>query len=90
MKAAKYKTILNASGYSPRSYSGRGMYGKECVGIVTEQRLTSALAELILGCEDLDQAAELVERVATDNMGRDSIILYWPHIKWSDYESGSE
>lgn len=51
------------------NYSGRGMYGKTCVGIV---------------CEDatkcIEEAAVRGFRGAkTDSMGRDTIV-YWPKI----------
>jgi len=51
-------------------YSGRGMYGKTCLGIV---------------CDDDTECIELAaqygfRRAQTDSMGK-QMIVYWPHIK---------
>jgi hypothetical protein len=60
-------------------YSGRGMYGATCLGIVVPSRsdapkvvgyLAVALAE-----EDGDVDA-LLDEVATDSMGRDTIVYF--------------
>jgi len=56
------------------NYSGRGMYGKTCVGIVGN---TGDLIEFVLAVadEDKDLAYELTE-VSTDSMASDKI-FYW-------------
>jgi hypothetical protein len=62
-------------------YSGRGMYGRTCLGAVLENDgdalvLAIAFAE-VLGAED---AIELVRRTSTDSMGRGTI-HYWRHVE---------
>lgn len=61
---------LEDAGYEPRPYSGRDMYGKQCVGVVVSSpadlfMLGKAMAEYDIG------------RPTLDNMGRE-IIVYWP------------
>lgn len=70
-------------------YSGRGMYGRQCVGISgTEQECQRAIAACISeahysGDEDLPEFADLVAELL--NSSRDSlglgIIVYWPNIE---------
>lgn len=56
------------------NYSGRGMYGKTCVGIVGN---TGDLIEFVIAVADADNdlAYELAE-VSTDSMASDKI-FYW-------------
>jgi hypothetical protein len=79
----------------PRSYSGRGMYGRNCLGITTNNptkcgiqltlKVVSYLADFF---EDTDimEIIDIVEdtltsRVCTDSMGMSSI-LYFPEIDY--------
>jgi hypothetical protein len=70
-------------------YSGRGMYGKQCVGIVGDMAdfmdFVTTLAAWYF--EDEDEEAEefwyRINSVQIDNMGRDSI-FYWPSIQAED------
>jgi hypothetical protein len=76
-----YEALIDA-GYSPRSYSGRGMYGESCVGLALESET-----------DLLKVGAALGERLAqrsfrTDSLGM-GIIAYWPREKWQeDYVEG--
>lgn len=54
-------------------YSGRGMYGRECVGVVTSNMATLLM---VLGQKGFD----VEQRVCTDNMGRDTIV-YFPDLQ---------
>jgi len=61
-------------------YSGRGMYGGTCLGIVvssqrTAFRLIACMAE-VLG---LDTTLDITRKAATDSMGRD-MIVYFPGV----------
>ena len=56
-------------------YSGRGMYGAKCFGIVGDD--TKFLKFLIKFAErEPDLAWELTDRVATDSMGREAIMYF--------------
>lgn len=89
---------------SVRSYSGRGMYGEECFGFVTDSN--SALhvfltAAGIVGAEhDLDHrgpfgaedAFDLARSVDTDTMGHGQIIYFpgWELTGWTEDENDDQ
>ena len=73
-----------------RSYSGRGMGGKQCVGIDTDDSAIRVACELIRAARDLtrdesalDELLEAIEETKTDSMGCGTI-LYWPGIAAPD------
>lgn len=67
-------------------YSGRNMYGRECVGVVGESPATYvqflfSLAEVLYEddlYEQRDFILDMVERMSVDNMGRSAMIYYFP------------
>lgn len=62
----------------PRSYSGRGMYGDQCVGVALgDTRQVWDIAQTFARAE-LNVPAPL-----TDSLGR-GIIAYWPSVKWPE------
>jgi len=69
------------------SYSGRGMYGRECVGVVgSEDSCMALVGEVIKRMHyeanpavDFSQAVDLIMNISRDSMGR-SMILYWPQL----------
>lgn len=64
-----------------KSYSGRGMYGDECFGIVCPSNFGYAFIAAIAANSELglDVATMLVKRLSTDSMGYDTII-YFPGV----------
>jgi hypothetical protein len=72
------------SGDVRTDYSGRGMYGKTCVGIVVDDvdllELGAAIAETI---EDEELRKALISGSRTDSMGY-STIVYWSRVTCSD------
>ena len=66
---------------SPRSYSGRGMYGDECLGFTVDQPMEFLMK---LGLElaqiDVDVVEQMASSVSTDSMGLSSIV-YFPGIE---------
>ena len=83
--ADRLRAIIDIVGYDTCSYSGRGMYGKECIGIVTDEPVRAVLSGLIRECANVDEAADIVVGHRTDNMGL-STIIYWPRCQWSDQD----
>lgn len=80
---------------SVRSYSGRGMFGKNCLG-VTCRNPAETMGKIVQGLLLNDPEGEyelVVERmlnnVSYDSMGYDSI-LYFPSIKWEEVEEEDE
>lgn len=63
------------------NYSGRGMFGKTCIGIVTDANMF----EVILGLSDylhecgVDNVREELGRVCHDNLGLD-MVVYFPSV----------
>ncbi len=96
------KDLLDGAGFETRSYSGRGMYGRRCVGVVVEN-LGSFIADTISEIvdrlaymseeerEDHNPATEMEQVVrAFRNMKTDNmgmdIIVYFPEEEWKDDE----
>lgn len=77
--------LLKKSGYEPRSYSGRGMYGEECLG-VSAYDVESLFQDLLDHATDAESLAylrteKIFGKARSDSLGR-GIIVYWPSIKW--------
>ena len=70
---------------SVRPYSGRGMYGKECVGVEVDDIFTLALAlgDANNGNIDLFQLGT----PRSDSMGLGTI-YYWPRLEWPEGVEG--
>jgi hypothetical protein len=81
MDAKRLIEIIDATNHDARSYSGRGMFGKQCVGVTVDDGVFEWIAGAIEECEDVEEAAWLVRMVKTDDMGRGKI-LYWPRLDW--------
>lgn len=68
-------------------YSGRGMYGDECIGIVAGS--TGEVIRWFFMIHDLDDM--LADRLVEQNMSQDSmafdIIFYWPSVSVENDES---
>jgi hypothetical protein len=63
-----------------RSYSGRGMFGKECVAVETDlDAWTLALAMADINNGELDLFG--LGKPRQDSMGLGTV-LYWPHMEW--------
>ena len=62
------------------NYSGRGMYGRTCYGIVTDNifYVVITLCDMIRD-EGYESAADIIGEVRTDSMGLDKIV-YFPSI----------
>lgn len=85
------KTILQQAfemtDYRVRSYSGRGMYGRECLGVAIDNTITNCIIDAIGAAieNDLDVSVLLEEArdARQDAMGM-STILYWPSIPYAE------
>lgn len=83
----KIFTAIEDAGYEPREYSGRGMYGRQCLGVTCERPAGFMVALFATMCENADdvdeirEVAEALQDPSEDAMGRDAII-YWPSIRW--------
>ena len=75
---------LETLDYEPRSYSGRSMYGKQCLGVMLESD-----QELWSLAQALTRDGIEIEAPKTDSFGR-GIVIYWPSIKWEPVEASDE
>ena len=64
-----------------RQYSGRGMYGKQCLGITVSHRTSPFEVGLAIGSYDELVDLFVGQRVETDSMGR-GMVIYFPGLKW--------
>ena len=64
-------------GQDPRTYSGRAMYGKQCVGVTLDRLRDFAEMLVDIARDEIDVASAMARGVRTDDMGR-STIYYWP------------
>lgn len=72
---AKIVSVAKKTGGSVYAdYSGRGMYGRECMGIVHADA-NEVIAEA---------GAAGLKGAKTDSMGR-KMIIYWPHVKAAEH-----
>jgi hypothetical protein len=77
MEKHRIQKILEDNGYECRSYSGRGMFGKKCLGVVMDDfNFIPGLTQD--DCDDLND-------YMSDNMGLGTI-FYWKNIPYvEDY-----
>ncbi len=84
------RDIVEQAGYTTRSYSGRYMYDKYCVGVEVED-VFKAIARFIVAADEMstpddtispaEKLAEAIRSAKTDGMGLGSV-LYFPNVKW--------
>lgn len=80
------KELIECAGYEPYDgYSGRFMYGQQCLGMVCDDPVGAILDLIEQAVNDGDDMDELREIIATlrnyrsDSLGL-STIVYWPSI----------
>jgi len=73
------KAAIEAAGYEPFSYSGRFMYGEQCIAFDCDNMIT-ATAKIIANDHTLTQEFELSR---WDNMGK-GWVVYFPHIEYKE------
>lgn len=76
------KEIIEANGYVTRSYSGRGMCGKECLAVSIDTSELEFFSDLLddTPARDVETIAEAMRNACTDSLGRGTI-LYFPNIE---------
>src|SRR5688572_24954961 len=89
MDSNKLIELIESTGhYEARSYSGRGMYGKYCVGVSVDNVYTfiSNMLCVVLDTEDstlIYHFARLLENTSDDTLGY-GYIVYWRSMTWPD------
>jgi hypothetical protein len=90
MEAERFQELAEDAGYHVRKYSGRSMYGRQCVGIELDRGQSEAemAAKIMLEAHndderELEDLVDLFGGTRGDSMGRGSIV-YWPELEWAD------
>lgn len=74
--------LLRRGGWKVRAYSGRGMNGKECVGVDVD----SIGQSVVVGAYLADQNPS---EPSYDSMSR-GFVVYWPDVPWMGVEEDDE
>ncbi len=85
------KVLEHAGVEGIRSYSGRAMYGRICLGVDTDDvgEVFAAILESVEGEEDTRDIQEAFRNMRTDSMGRGTIV-YFPQVPFVDDEEDEE
>lgn len=86
MKSKLFIQMIEDAGFEVRSYSGRGMYGNECVAIHTERDVAEIFLYIVAGNLGKENIGDLIEELIDyreDELGLNKIV-YFPHMKWPD------
>lgn len=86
IQLAQVKSIMTAQGIEVdvrTNYSGRGMYGAECVGFVLQNYVPYifALANALADATITTEFEQIVAATEQDDMGLD-IIIYFPGVTY--------
>jgi hypothetical protein len=84
-----FQELLEDNGYDTRSYSGRAMYGQECLAVTVDDVISSTWAIATLLAEYNAEAEEKIPEpkgMRYDNMGR-SYVIYWTRVPYVEDES---
>lgn len=82
--------MAQESDYKPRSYSGRGMYGRECLGFACDsvdgfiEDIYERMSGTLMGDSTEAEVRRLLKGRSSDQMGR-RYIVYFPSVKWDGY-----
>lgn len=76
--------VFECAGYEVRSYSGRGMYGNECLGVTCDDPVVFTAKVMAVASAygyHLDDLLALFSKHRTDDMGL-STIIYFPSVAY--------
>lgn len=83
LRKSRLQDILESTVDGVRSYSGRGMYGRSCLGVETYDLgdLFASVLEELEGEEDTQDLQLAFKSMCTDAMGRGTIV-YFPAVPY--------
>lgn len=93
------QSLLEDCGYETDTYSGRGMGGKECLCVITDNSVEKVVAKVsilfsssieFVSMEDKEvkDFVRMIASVRSDRMGRDNV-YYWPTQQWVEPEEST-
>lgn len=84
------KQAAEECGLTVMAYSGRGMFGRSCLGISCETSVIDVLLEMVQvriwwddDPDDTEQFIEALKGAQTDSLGLGQVV-YWPNISWEE------
>lgn len=87
MQFEEIRKVFEEAGFDTRSYSGRSMYGKECLGVKCEDEVECfrrAIEDHLQSVGNLIKTLDFIDSTydyRTDDLGQGRI-LYFPNILW--------
>ena len=84
--------LIEDAGFEARAYSGRGMYGQNCLGVTADCNPARVVACILLQAleaadGELNELLTEFQNVHCDSLGMGSIV-YFPSIAWVEREEG--
>lgn len=79
MNSQEFVDLISASGYTPKSYSGRGMFGDRCVSVNLDRNESASFGAMMMNTAAEEQkpfVERLLDKHSTDAMGM-GIVMYW-------------
>lgn len=102
----QFKEILENGGREVYSYSGRGMYGRNCLGFYADGSIAQEMAQLstdivnycydILEGNDAEEMLDSIERFldlmaeAKTDNMGQGTVIYFPNIEWEEDEDDED
>lgn len=84
------KRVCDELGIEYRSYSGRGMYGRRCFAIQSDDcENMSLLVDIAYSFGEQSEDPTGLHDIRTDSMGLGSV-MYWPNVEWQDTDDSED
>ena len=93
MNAKQLVEVIEEAGFEARSYSGRAMYGRDCVGVELDRgdsgfSLAAKLCAAAPDCLSEEDALDFVDGLSRLDVREDSMglggIVYFPRVDWPE------
>ena len=79
MESQEFVNLIASAGFRPKSYSGRGMFGKYCVSVNLDRDEETAFASAVINAtqiSDIRAVMQVISDHSKDSMGM-GVVLYW-------------
>jgi uncharacterized OB-fold protein len=79
MNTQEFVNLIASAGFRPKSYSGRGMFGKYCVSVNLDRDEETAFASAVINAtqiSDIRAVMRVISDHSKDSMGM-GVVLYW-------------
>lgn len=79
MNSQEFVNLIATAGFRPKSYSGRGMFGKRCVSVNLDRNEETTFAAAVINATqtcDVPAVMRVISDHCKDSMGM-GVVLYW-------------